>query len=100
MRTISFDQAVKRFSNSFVLCNNVPEIDPSIWENVYFDFEDAGEIMQYYITDCSAEDVKYLSSWFGLLFAYSEILDCFVLCVDHWGTGWDGVMIEDKSPIY
>jgi hypothetical protein len=99
MRTISFAQAVKRFSNSFVLCNNVPEIDPSIWENAYFDFDDAGEIMQYYITDCSAEDVKYLSSWFGLLFAYSEVLDCFVLCVDHWGTRWDGVMIEDKSPI-
>ena len=100
MRTISFAQAAKRFSNSFILCNNVPEIDPSIWENVYFDFEDAGEIMQYYITDCSAEDVKYLSSWFGLLFAFSEVLDCFILLVDHWGTSWDGVMIEDKSPIY
>lgn len=96
---ISYSEAVKRFGNSFVLCNNVPEIDPSIWENAYFDFDDAGEIMQYYISDCSAEDVKYLSSWFGLLFVYSEVLDCFVLCVDHWGTAWSGVMIEDKSPI-
>ena len=99
MRTISFAQAVKRFSNSFVLCNNVPEIDPYIWENAYFDFEAAGEIMQYYISDCSRVDVKYLSSWFGLLFVYSEVLDCFVLCVDHYGTNWNGVMIEDKSPI-
>lgn len=96
---ISYAEAIKRFGNSYVLCNNVPEIDPSIWENVYFDFEDAGEIMQFYISDCSSEDVKFLSSWFGLLFVYSEVLDCFVLCVDHWGTAWSGVMIEDKSPI-
>lgn len=97
---ISYAEAVTRFGNSYVLCNNVPEIDPSIWENVYFDFDEAGEIMQYYITDCSAEDVKYLSSWFNLLFVYSEVLDCFILCVDHWGTAWNGIMIQDNSPRY
>lgn len=103
MKTISYATAIKRFGNSYVLCNNVPAIDPALWENVYFDafneYGDLIDIYQYYITDCSEEDVRYLSDWYGLKFAYSEELDCFILMVDHWGTPWSGVMIEDNSPV-
>ena len=102
MKTISYSSAIKRFGNSYVLCNNVPAIDSNLWDNVYFNpfTEDDVliDIYQYYITDCSEEDVKYLSNWYGLKFAYSEELDCFILMVDHWGTAWDYVMIEDNSP--
>ena len=103
MKTISYSSAIKRFGNSYVLCNNVPAIDSNLWDNVYFNpyTEDdvLVDIYQYYITDCSEEDVKYLSNWYGLKFAYSEELDCFILMVDHWGTAWDYVMIEDNSPV-
>lgn len=99
---ISYADAVKRFNNSLILCNNISELDTTIWDNMLFSLEDEDgntrEIMQYYITDCTREDVEYLSQWYGLLFTYSELLDCFILCVDHWGTSWRGVMIEDKSP--
>lgn len=103
MKTISYSSAIKRFGNSYVLCNNVPAIDSNLWDNVYFNpyTEDdvLVDIYQYYITDCSEEDVIYLSDWYGLKFAYSEELDCFILMVDHWGTAWDYVMIEDNSPV-
>ena len=99
---ISFADAVKRFNNSLILCNNIAELDSSIWENaefsLYDDNDDPIDIFQYYLTDCSSVDVKYLSEWYGLKFTYSNMLDCYVLCVDHFGTGWSGVMIEDNSP--
>lgn len=99
---ISYADAVKRFGNSYVLCNNVTTIDTEMWENMWGDFfkedeETLIDIYQYYITDCSETDVKFLTKWYDLKFLYSEVLDCFVLCVDHWGTSWTGVMIEDKS---
>lgn len=83
-------------NNSLVLCNNIAEIDESIFENARFDMYDEEsdsymDIFQYFITDCSESEVEFLEKNFGLLFTYSEKLDCFVLCVDHCGTGWDYV---------
>ena len=100
---ISYADAVKRFNNSLILCNNISELDTTIWDNCRFalwedEDGDMKDIYQWYLTDCTAEDVEYLEKWYDLLFTYSEMLDCFVLCVDHWGTSWTGVMIEDKSP--
>ena len=104
MRTISYADAVKWFNNSLVLCNNIAEVDPSIYDNMSFDLEGEDgyyrEIMQWFITDCNSEDVRCLSDWFGLLFTYSELLDCYILCVDHWGTSWDSVRVDDNSPIF
>lgn len=31
---ISYSEAVKRFNNSLILCNNIAEIDPSIFDNI------------------------------------------------------------------
>lgn len=83
--------------NSLILCNEIPEIDDSIWDNCRFSlYEDEEEetpvdIYQYFITDCSESDVEYLEENFKLKFTYSDKLDCFILCVDHCGTGWDYV---------
>ena len=55
------------------------------------DGEDRVEIYQWYITDCSKWDVEYLIKTFGLLFTYSDLLDCYILCATHFGTGWDYV---------
>lgn len=35
--------------------------------------------------------LEYLEKTFGLLFTYSDLLDKYILCVDHFGTSWDYV---------
>lgn len=80
--------------NSYVLANNITQ-DTSVFDNMRFDFYDEDgdpmDIYQWYITDANESDVEWLEKTFGLLFTYSELLDCFVLCVPHFGTGWDYV---------
>ena len=85
--------ATEWLHNDYILCNNIAEIDESIWDNCRFNYEDEdGEIYQYFITDASESDVAWLEENFpDLLFTYSDKLDCFILCVDHCGTGWDYV---------
>jgi hypothetical protein len=103
MKTISYSDAVKRFNNNLILCNNIPEFDFTLYDNMRFSLYDeddnARDIYQWYITDCTDADVEFLENWYGLLFTYSEMLDAYILCVDHWGTAWDYVMIEDNSPV-
>ena len=60
--------------------------------------EEPSEIFQWYITDCSKSDVDYLSETFGLLFTYSDLLDCYILCVTHYGTAWDYVNWTTTNP--
>ena len=107
--------AVNWLNNDFILCNNIGEVDPSIYDNMRFslwyyededgnyydnesDYEGDGEleeheneIYQWYLTSASESDVEYLEEHFGLLFTYSDLLDLYVLCVDHYGTSWDYV---------
>ena len=114
----NYKVAVNWLGNSFVMCNNMPEVDESIYENMRFNcsyltdddgnqyadynevpedvevYENNVDIYQWFITDCTESAVEYLEEHFGLLFTYSEKLDCYILCVDHWGTGWDYVMID------
>lgn len=131
----NFAVAVNWCNNALILCNNIPQIDDSIWDNfesiVDLDYEseydengneispecpgcpecgtamkqrgpdmvcpkcDYGEgeveIYQWYVTDCSKWDMEYLRDTFGLLFTYSDLLDCYILCVTHFGTSWDYV---------
>lgn len=114
----NYKVAVNWLNNSFVLCNNIAEVDESIFENCRFSlfyYEDENgetyenedeipenvefweketEIFQWFITDASEDAVKFLEKHFGLLFTYSNKLDCFVLCVDHFGTSWDYVRCD------
>ena len=143
--------AVEWLNNDMVLCNKLPEIDPSLWANmlpaiditasseapdecpecgamkIHLYIDDDGdeteewecencghiwnpdeenddddiyepEIFQWLITDCSESDVKYLRETFGLQFTYSNLLDRYILCVTHWGTGWDYVGWTTTNP--
>jgi len=93
----TYNIAAHWLDGGLVLCNNIGEIDESIWDNMRFEQEEDSEIYQYYLTSWTESDVQYLEKTFGLLFTYSEKLDCFVLCVDHWGTMWSGVPCEVKD---
>lgn len=55
------------------------------------------DIFQYFLTNASQSDVEYLTKTYGLIFAYCEDLDLYVLLVNHLGTRWDYVEVEVKS---
>ena len=109
----NYGVAVNWLNNNFILCNEIQNLDPSIFDNAHFGFfyytdedgnqyesesdyegeeelnENSRDIFQYYLTDCSESDVEFLEETFpGLLFTYSDLLGLYVLCVDHYGTNW------------
>lgn len=96
----TYNIATHWLDGGLVLCNNIGEIDLSIFDNMRFEFyneetETEIEIFQWYLTNWTESDIEYLEKTFpDLLFTYSEKLDCFVLCVDHFGTMWNGVACE------
>lgn len=93
-RRTNYYLAVHWLDNSYILCNDIIKVDEELeYRFGLYDKEDDTyiEIFQYFLTNASLNDVEYLERSFGLLFAYSPKLDCFVLCVDHFGTMWNGV---------
>jgi hypothetical protein len=86
-----------------ILCNNIADIDDELmYTTIGYECdeetEEYPEIYQYYITNCSEDLCKFLNEHFGLMFAYSEALDVWVLLVDHCGTGWGCVEIDTDLP--
>lgn len=86
-------------SCNLVLCNNLPEIDPSIYDHMKFDYYDNDtdeplDIYQWYITDLTKWAVEWQQQTFDLKYTYSDLLNCYVLCVCHCGTSWDYVPCE------
>lgn len=95
MERTSYYEAINCFGNHYVLCNEIPNIDSSIWDNFYNYPDEDEEIFQFFLSDCSDADVKYLTSMYSrVYFTYSEKLDLWVLCVTHYGTSWHGVMVD------
>lgn len=111
----SYKSIIDRYINDLVLCNNIAEVDESIWENLgenaYYYVDDDGEyrtkeeyendetgtieeypkeFYQYYLCNLSQYDVEQLKDY-GIILSYSDLLDCDVLCVNHFGTSWDYV---------
>ena len=95
----TYAEATKWLGNSYILLNNIVDIDHSVYDNMRFSNYDEEtdsytEIYQWFISDCSDSEVEYLERNFGLLFTYSDLLDKYILCVDHYGTSWDCVHCE------
>ena len=105
----NYHVAAHWLNSSLIMCNNIMEIDPSVYDNMRFghytnedgedcDEEDEGayerDIYQWFLTDCTESEVEFLEQHFGLLFTYSDLLDVYVLCVDHFGTRWTYVEID------
>ena len=86
-----------------ILCNNIADIDDELmYTTIGYECdeetEEYPEIYQYYLTNCSEDLAKFLNEHFGLMFAYSEKLDLWVLLVDHCGTSWDYVYADTDLP--
>ena len=82
----------------YILFNKAPELDTWLLEEVSVEGEDEeGELIyreffQFYMTDLNDEDVEWMGKNFpDLIYAYSEELEKWILCVDHYGTSWDYV---------
>lgn len=91
--------ATQWLNGSLIMCDNIVNVDPSVVENSRFETYDDEtgeytEIYQYYLTNYDAGDVEFLEQHFNLLFSYSNMLDLYVLCVNHFGTSWDYVTVE------
>ena len=97
----NYKVATQWLNNALILCNNIGEVDNTIYENALFDWEDEDgnmiDIYQWYLTDCTQDDALYLAETFGLMFTYSEVLGVYVLCVGHFGTAWDYVYCETTN---
>ena len=110
---ISYRRLIKRYVENMVLCNNIaqddcfneefyealaeafsylPEEVQEEYNNDCFEYYEGLEVYQYYITDMSDYEAEALRELNNELIVYSNSLDCYVLCVCHWGTSWDYVM--------
>ena len=115
----SYRTIVDYFVGDIVLCNNIINIDTSVYDNLptieryynendeeiteeeYYNDDNAycdnsiSDIYQFYLCNISEYDKEQcLAS--GLIISYSDLLECDVLCVDHFGTSWDYVLTNVK----
>lgn len=117
----SYRTIISYFIGDIVLCNNIVEIDESVYYNMiqedntkyynedgeeisedeYYEDDNAyaennqPEIYQYYLCNISDWEKEQLQKA-GIILSYSDMLDCDVLCVDHFGTSWDYVLTGVK----
>lgn len=57
--------AVEWLHNSFILCNELPSLDPSVTENLDMHGHAETEIYQYFLSDCTASDIAFLQKKFS-----------------------------------
>lgn len=98
----SYKTLVNRFVGNIVLCNNIVDIDESIWENVEVgqlyneETDEYTEIFQYFVCNVSEWEIETLKELTkdnnDIIISYSNVLDCHILMVDHFGTSWDYVL--------
>ena len=78
---------------SMILCNDIVNIeDYSIYDNMEYERNenDEGEypdIYQWFIVE--PDDYWFEQYKDNFIMTYSDKLNVWILCVDHWGTSWD-----------
>ena len=92
----SYSTLVHKYIDNLILCNNILEIDENLYGNIEVgEIGEDTEIYQAYITDLNNYDVEYmqqdLENTNDIIVAYSDMLDCYILLVDHLGTSWEYV---------
>ena len=97
----SYKTIVERYINDIVLCNKIVEVDESIYNNFVNAYDEESdeivEIYQYYLCNVDEDTIKLLCEY-GFIFSYSDLLECDILCVDHYGTSWD--IVPTSCPLF
>lgn len=88
----SYNTLVHYYGN-VILCNNIMQLDQSLFDNIVVgNITEYTEIYQAYITDYTESEVEYYKELTqdnnDIIIAYSELLDNYILLVDHLGTSW------------
>ena len=117
----SYRTIIQRYIGDIVLCNEIINVDDSVYDNLldeenikyynehgeeitegeYYEDDNAytetedHEIFQWYLCHLTEWEKEQLQAM-GIILSYSNLLDCDVLCVDHWGTSWDYVLTDVK----
>lgn len=93
---VSYKRIIDRFVGNTVLCNNIDNLDTTIWDNIRTNnaYEEMNfDIYQYLLCNINSFDLEKLEELGNpLILSYSEMLECDVLMVDHCGTSWDYIM--------
>ena len=91
---VSYGRIVKTYINDLILCNNIAEIDESIWNNFINAYEEVDmDIYQYCLCELN-NYIKDKLADYGFILTHSDLLGLDVLCVTHCGTSWDYVMTD------
>lgn len=95
-RKASYSTLVNNYIDSLILCNNILELDTELYDNIEVGkIEEDTDIYQAYITDLNSWQIERMQKDLGdtddIIIAYSQMLDCYILLVDHLGTSWDYV---------
>lgn len=102
-KKISYKTLVNYYTQGhIILCNNIVNIDEFLFDNIvngelYNEEEDYyKDIYQYFIIDLNQWELEEIQKYYNndLIICYSEKLDNYILCVDHFGTSWDYVLTD------
>ena len=97
---IDYYSAVHWLNSSLILFNEIKEFDPEFDEWEENNLEENTDIYQYFLTDWNENDVNWMRNTFpDVIIAYSNKLNMWILCVDHFGTAWNGVWTECNERI-
>ena len=97
---ISYRRLIERIGKIW-LFNKAYELSDYDFEpvlgNIYDEeTEEYKDIYQYYLIDIKSYTLELLqkANCKDLIIAWSEKLEEYILCVDHFGTGWDYVLTD------
>ena len=101
-KRISYRTLLNYYNITPILCNNIINIEECLYDNIevgsiYNEEEDYYEdIYQYFIIDLSQWELEDIKEKYNeeLIICYSEMLDNYILCVNHFGTGWSYVLTD------
>ena len=101
-KKISYARLIKRICDNMILCNDITNIDDSLYDNIIIgsvfdeEYDDFVEIYQFFIIDIDEYTIEKLQNLncTDLIITYSEKLQNYILLVDHFGTSWDYVMTD------
>lgn len=96
------------FNNNLILCNNITKlfyqdingeyIEPSLEVGKDYDEENDyyKNIYQYFIVDFDDFNLDFMKKYCQneIILYYIDFLDCYILGVDHFGTGWNYVLTD------